>query len=510
MDKFKDKSKDLTLNPIDWFNFYGDFKEVFKYSKNHYYISDTEVGSYKQKQEVLYSLNGIFVDIKKEDDHFDIPKGATYTKFMLLTKVRFKNNYSVAMNYVLFSLMNIEIPFIRVGVDYFKKIVKPTRYGGQATLLKHWKKDEIKQDYDNGFINRVYKYDDFTIEPNNIDYNPIINNFYNLYSQFQHEVHPEIVRENEIETSIDLVKHIFGNKYQIGLKYLKILFEFPKQILPIIVLVSEERGTGKTTFLNWMDMIFGENCVAISPDDVSRGFNSIYATKNIILIDEAVAEKQATVEKLKSIATAKTISVSQKFVSEYSIPFYGKVILCTNKETDFMKIDNEEIRFFVLKVPVIKKLNTRIEDDLFKEIPKFLKYLTQLPEIDFSKSRMVFTPEEIESDALETVKEESRSGLFKELSLFIEDYFNNNSNIDEFDATAIDIKNRFFGNNNQISASYIRKVIKNEYKLTPQKIKRYNPFGESLKEAVGTPFCFKKIHFSEDVKNIFYEQIIDF
>jgi hypothetical protein len=174
-----------------------------------------------------------------------------------------------------------------------------------------------------------------------------------------------------------------------------------------------------------------------------------------------------------------------------------------------MKIDNEEIRFFVLKVPVIKKLNTRIEDDLFKEIPKFLKYLTQLAEIDFSKSRMVFTPEEIESDALETVKEESRSGLFKELFLLIDHYFNN-SNLEEFEANPVDIKNKFFANNNQISTSYIRKVLKNEYKLIPQKIKRYNAFGENLTESIGTPFIFKKLDFSDDVKNVFYKEDIMF
>jgi len=509
MEKFKNNAKDITLNPVDWFNFYGDFKEIFKNSKNHYFISDTEVGTYKRKQEVIFSLKDIFVTIK-EDDHFDIPSGSKYTKFMLLTKVRFKNNYSVAMNYVLFELMKIEIPFIRVGVDYYKKILKPTRYGGKAVLLKHWRKEEIKQDYDANFLNKIYKYDDFTIEPNNVDYNAIINNFYNLYSKFQHEMYSDIVHDTDIPTSLSLVSHIFGNKYDIGLKYLKVLFENPKQILPIIVLVSEERGTGKTTFLNWIDMIFGENCVAISPDDVSRGFNSIYATKNIILIDEAVAEKQATVEKLKSIATAKTISVSQKFVSEYSIPFYGKVILCTNKETDFMKIDNEEIRFFVLKVPTIQKLNTQIETLLFNEIPKFLKYLTQLPDIDFSLSRMVFTVDEIKSDALKIVKEESKSGLYKELEIIFEDYFNNNELIEEFQATPLDIKNRFFSKDNSISANYIRKVLKNEFKLTPDKIKRYSPFNENLTMHIGTPFTFKKIHFTDFVKNILESEFLEF
>ena len=45
MDKFKNNAKDMTLNPVEWFNFYGDFKEIFKNSKNHYFISDTEVGT---------------------------------------------------------------------------------------------------------------------------------------------------------------------------------------------------------------------------------------------------------------------------------------------------------------------------------------------------------------------------------------------------------------------------------------------------------------------------------
>jgi hypothetical protein len=149
---------------------------------------------------------------------------------------------------------------------------------------------------------------------------------------------------------------------------------------------------------------------------------------------KAVIEKLASVEKLKSIATAKSISVSQKFVSEYSIPFFGKVILCTNKEKDFMKIDNEEVRFWVRKIRPVAKLNTNIEKDLFNEIPKFLKYLSQLDDIDFSKSRMVFTIDEITTNELTEIKEESKSSLHKELEILLDDFFNNNESITFFEA----------------------------------------------------------------------------
>jgi predicted ABC-type ATPase len=487
--KFINPEKNITLDPVSWFNAYGDFKIIFANSKTHYYISDSEIGTFKNKNKVVFKLlkNGFI--LTDNDECFDIPNGDNYTKFMLLCKAKFKSNYNSAMGFIKYEFMKVEIPYIRVGVDYYKKIFKPTRYGGNAILLKHWRKEEIKQDYDSSFIAKIYKFDDFTIEPNNKEYRPVVGNYYNLYSEFQHKVNIKDVTENDVKISLELMNHIFGNKIDIGLKYLKCLFEHPKQILPILSLVSEERGTGKTTFLNWISMIFGENTVLVSPDDIARGFNSVYSNKNIIMIDEAVAEKNTTVEKLKSLATAKSISVSQKFVSEYSIPFYGKIILCTNKETDFMKIDNEEVRFFVLKVPVIKKLNTAIETQLFKEIPSFLKYLLQLPEIDFSKSRMVFTKDEIESQALEMVKEESKSGLFKEIEMNLEDFFYNNSNYNSFLATPKDIKEKWFNKENNISSNYIKKTLNKEMKLFPELLQRYSPF-DSTETKIGTPYLF--------------------
>jgi len=158
--------------------------------------------------------------------------------------------------------------------------------------------------------------------------------------------------------------------------------------LPVLALVSTERETGKTTFLNYIQMLFGENSTLINPSDLMSNFNDAYATKNIIMVDETVIDKAHTVEKLKSIATAKTMSVSQKFVQHYSVPFFGKVIVCTNKENDFMRIDEEEIRFWVRKIKVITgKKNTNIENDLFNEIPKFLKYLEQ-----YSDQYLIFVP----------------------------------------------------------------------------------------------------------------------
>jgi hypothetical protein len=495
--KFEKEELNVLLNPVDWFNFYGSFVSIFDNVKDCNIKSETEICLYNPKKpdskdlsEPTFVLKNGLVECKKINE-YDVAKGQKLSKFMLLTAVKFKGDYFSAMSYVSYQLQKNEIPYIRVGVDYFKVIKKKDRYGSEAQILKAWKKDEIKQDHTKQLLPFIFKFDDFCLIPDNLNYQPVNNNCYNLYSKFMHEIYDGEVKINDIPNTMEVMNHIFGEQMMLGLQYMKVLFENPQQILPVIVLVSTERETGKTTFLNWISMIFGNNSVLISPDELTHSFNSSYASKNIIMVDETIIEKSTSVEKLKSLATAKSISVQQKFVSSYSIPFFGKVIICTNKEKDFMKIDEEEIRFWIRKISPIKGgKNTNIESDLYSEIPKFLKYLKSMPDVDFSRSRMVFTIDQIKTSSLDSVKEESKSSIRKDIEYLIDDLFFN-KNIDEFEATPKDIKEQWFLRNSNISISYIAKVLREEMKLEPQNMKRYRKFGEfDLNESTGKPYKF--------------------
>ncbi len=460
------------INPIDYYNIYTSYNELFDNCKDLHMKSDTEV-IHLADGKPLFKLHPNHIEcLRPYNDH---PTGAVITKFMVFTYEQFKFDWHAAMSYVQYFILKDKNPYVRIGTDYYKIINKRDRYGTIQTILKAWSKEEIKQDHSKAMIVDMARFDDFTIVPDNKNFSPIIEGCYNLYNKFPHTP-SENASENDIPVSMTLLRHVFGEQLNTGLKYLKVLYEYPKQILPILTLESKERETGKTTFLNWIQMIFGDNSVMISPDELSASFNSMYANKNIIMIDETVVEKTSTLEKLKSITTAKSITVRTKHVQEYSVPFFGKVILCTNKVKDFMRIDDEEIRFWVRKVSVIKEKNTQIEQQLFNEIPSFLKYLEQLPAIDFSRSRMVFTKDEIYTDELKDVKEESKSGLYKDLEIFIEDFFNNTT-CDYFCATAKDIKDYWFKNDHKIHVSYIRKVIVDEFGIIPQdKSIKYTPF----------------------------------
>lgn len=501
MSKFIKPEEDKSLNPVDYCNRHMSWLQV---------IGDNKLITYTDEKTIEAPMNGGgAIKCKVTAHEIIFPDGAMcpkniftekpYTKFMLLCALAFNRDYKSAISYIEHRLMNKDVPFIRVGTDYYKIIFKQDRYQIKRKTLKPWKKETLTMDYDKHIFTLIPRFDDFCIEPSNINHQEVVDNCYNVYAPFNHQVEGSDISDADIPHSIRLLSHIFGDQLSMGLTYLKILYERPRQPLPVLSLVSSERQTGKTTFLNWVNMIFGDNYILINPEDLHSQFNSSYATKNIIAIDETVIDKAGSVEKLKSIATAKTISVNQKHVANYMLPFFAKVIICTNKERDFMRIDDEEIRFWVRKVPHITNIDTQIEDKLRAEIPKLLKYLTQLPQHDFSQSRMVFTPEELDNKFLTAVKEESRSGLYKELNMLFTELFENNNLIDTISACPIDIKNHWFSKNPQISAPYIAKVLRDEYKLSPTgKVTKYVPFDfDPAVTKAGRPYIFKRSDFTE-------------
>ena len=387
------------------------------------------------------------------------------------------------------TIIKEDIPFVRVGCTYYKCIVKTDRHGIARTEFKVWKKEEIVLDSGKDFLKGIPHYDDFVMKPNNLAFEPFLNGCLNLYSEF-----PHIPRPGEWIWTERLLKHVFGDQYELGIRYLQILYLYPDRSTVILALVSTERQTGKTTFTNWINALFGSNVAVISSTDFISSFNSHYATKNIICIEETLLDKKLTIEKLKALATAKFVQINEKFVTPYKIPFYGKVILTSNNEDRFAIVEEEEIRFFVRKLGKPEFTNHAIEVNLIEEIPAFLDYLLSLPPVNWSVSRSGFTTDELKNGSLDAVVKESKSGLCKDMEMYFIEYFNNTEK-DSFYAAPLDIKNKYFLNNNRIELSYIRSVLKNEFKKLPGEMQRYSPFGDDMITRTGTPYLFLRKEF---------------
>ena len=360
--------------------------------------------------------------------------------------------------------------YIRVGTTYYKLIERPQISGDKITLLVKWSRETIIQDHGKKIIYDIPKYDGFCCIPNHLKYQKTIENFYNIYNEIPHQPSISRVSVDEIPFSISFLQHIFGNQVDLGLDYLKILLENPTQILPILCLVSKERATGKTTFLKWMKEIFGRNMTYIKGDSFNSQFNSDWASMLLIAIDEVFFDRKEITERLKYLSTTNKDKLENKGKDREEIDFFGKFILCSNNEDNFIQIDENEIRFWVLKINPIKLENTEFLQNLISEIPQFLSFLIHRKFHSQKKSRMWFSPDEIKTKALQKLVFKNGNKLEAKMVELLYEFFESNE-VQEISVVPQDILNmlnRMFRQLN-FSRNDVRTILKDKWKLEPQK-----------------------------------------
>lgn len=168
-----------------------------------------------------------------------------------------------------------------------------------------------------------------------------------------------------------LVSHIFGEQYELGMDYLQLLYLRPVQKLPILLLVSEERNTGKTTFLNFLKALFQDNVTFNTNEDFRSQFNSDWAGKLLIVVDEVLLSRREDSERLKNLSTTLSYKVEAKGKDRNEISFFAKFVLCSNNESLPVIIDEGETRYWVRKISSLQADDTNFLEKLKGEIPAF-------------------------------------------------------------------------------------------------------------------------------------------
>ena len=289
-----------------------------------------------------------------------------------------------------------DTPYLRVGTAYYKMVHAPTIAGHFNEVLVHWNIETIRHDHGKDYLAKVPKYDGFTCIPSHIDYRQVYKGFYNTYSPLSAEP-----MEGTIDTSLSMVRHIFGGHYELGLDYLQLLYTRPVQVLPILCLVSIKRNTGKTTFLKWLRAVFENNMTYLTNDSFASQFNADWANRLLICIEEVLFNREELTERIKYLSTTNINKLEAKGRDKREVEFFGKFILCSNNEHNFIKIDGNETRFWVLKVPIIEGEDPDFLDLLKAEIPAFLYFLKNRKISTRHRTRMWFTPEQIRTPALQ-------------------------------------------------------------------------------------------------------------
>ncbi len=352
---------------------------------------------------------------------------------------------------------------MRIGTTYYKTVRKPLASGDRPVSMVPWSIECVKQDHGKSFLSSIPKYDGFCCVPSHLNYERVIDNFYNRYNPFVHEPKPGYPKQTLV-----FLNHVFGEQLDLGLDYIKILLMHPTQMLPILCLVSAERNTGKTTFLNFLKAIFGDNMTLNSNEDFRSNFNAEWAHKLIIGVDETFLDRKEDSERLKSLSTSKYYKIEAKGQDRQEIEFFGKFILCSNNEDNFIFMDPGEIRYWIRRLPPLHYDNKNLLQELQTEIPFLLNYLIERPFSTMATSRMWFRPEQLATPALKRVKKYNRNKLEAEMSqilLFIIDTMDNAKEISFCVSDMQDwlIKKGFRG----YDSGAIRRVLQDEWKLQP-------------------------------------------
>lgn len=353
--------------------------------------------------------------------------------------------------------------YVRIGTNYYKKVRKPLASGDVVEFLVPWSIECIKQDHGKHFLSTVPRFDGFCLVPSHLEYKREIENFYNRYHPFLHEPAPGYPK-----LILVFLNHVFGEQLDIGLDYLKILLMYPMQILPILCLVSTERNTGKTTFLNFLKAIFGDNMTINSNEDFRSNFNAEWAHKLIIGVDETFLDRKEDSERIKSLSTSKYYKIEAKGQDRQEIEFFGKFVLCSNNEDNFIMIDPGEIRYWIRRLPPLHQDNKNLLEELKQEIQSFIHYLIQRPFTTVSTTRMWFRPDQLSTAALKRVKRYNRNKLEVEMAQLLLSIIDIKEEVEELQFTLSDIqdwlaKKGFRG----YDSGAVKNVLQNMWQLKP-------------------------------------------
>ncbi|AWW31865.1 hypothetical protein DN752_17955 [Echinicola strongylocentroti] len=338
--------------------------------------------------------------------------------------------------------------YMRIGIDWVKIIQIPNRYGLLETKVKRWSVAEIKRDYPQAIANRMIneqipKYDSYHVEPNwdPVSYKRVVYGCYNLMEPLVHEPKP-----GRVDTTLQFIKHLFqgkgriwwdeeeemykeeaykGDQFTVAMDYLTIQLQHPKEMLPVPCLVSPENGTGKSTFIKWLCMVYNGNGTVLNNDRFKMNFNGHYATKFIIGLDEGFLEvdKKAEKEKLKQLVTSDTIFLENKGMDIQEIPYYGKLIICSNDADNLMKMEDEETRWFVVKVPKLRTRDPFMVDKMKEEIPAWIHFLANRKVFHEKKDRLWFEPQDFITDQMREIVEVTKNQVDASVENWVKEMF---------------------------------------------------------------------------------------
>ena len=357
--------------------------------------------------------------------------------------------------------------YVRIGDDYYEAYQKPNKEERLETVFDKRKKATITDDYGKDAPQYIKRYKGFCLVPSHFNYKREVNNCYNTYYPLSHKP-----QAGSIENTMSLLNHLFRDKINFSLDYMQLLYQQPAQLLPIILLQSKERETGKSTFGQWLRDIFESNSIKLGNADLEGNFNSAYVEKLLIVVDETSLDKRVTSEAIKRMSTeVGKVVVKKKGVPEYETDWIGKFVFCTNNVGTSLYIGKGETRYAVFTVPPFpkEKKDPDMMRKLREEIPAFLHFLQGRTLHYPKRGRMYFDFEVYKTDELEEAINSNVSIIEREIHSYIQDCFDTWPHLKELKFTQSDLFDELKESSRFIDKSSIKRCLENDFELKTKK-----------------------------------------
>jgi len=345
-----------------------------------------------------------------------------------------------------------EYRYIKVGDEYYQRIIDFDIFTQTSNIVYRRRKRQelITEGISIGSIPRFH---DWIILPSHTNYQRVFEKhdndfgetfrFFNSYNPLPHKPKEFKLPEDflsdpsgfdyekipEIRHTAALMKHLFdfetyGNKYlSVGWDWIALCYLKPTQRQRALCLVSTEEGTGKSTFINLMLAIFGQNATKTEASRIGKDFNAFTAGKVIQCVEETKDERGQVENKLKDLIASFDKVIEPKHQDARVVKSFDKYIFASNHEDSFMKVGHGTTRFIIMKVNSIKEKITDFEEKLYLEIPYLLYFLQKRGIVHPCKDRFWHAQELIENEALTRLRQSSKDNVERNIEDLLEKTF---------------------------------------------------------------------------------------
>ena len=200
--------------------------------------------------------------------------------------------------------------------------------------------------------------------------------------------------------------------------------------------------------------------------DFRSQFNSDWAGKLLIMVDEVLLNRREDSERLKNLSTTLSYKVEAKGKDRDEIGFFAKFVLCSNNEHLPVIIDAGETRYWVRKIVPLRNDDTDFLQKLKAEIPAFLHFLQHRQLSTEKESRMWFNPRLLETEALRKIIRSNRNRLEIEMAELLLDIMAS-VRVSSVSFCLNDIVPLLVCSQVKVEKSQVRKVVQECWKLAP-------------------------------------------